>query len=77
MPHEIHRIAYAVTDGEKSNRSRWTQIGVSFLNRDGSETILLDALPTHARIVLQPPKRESPQAQQDAQPGVDEESLEL
>ena len=83
MPHEIHRIAYAVTDvpaanGERSNRNRWHQVGVSFLNRDGSETILLDALPLSGRIIMQLPKRE-PQDQQpqSALSATDERPLEL
>jgi len=55
MPKEIHRVAYAVADLEGKD-SRWTRIGVSFENKDGSETVLLDALPASGKIILQKPK---------------------
>lgn len=83
MPHDIHRIAFAVTDvpatnGEKTSRNRWHQVGVSFLNRDGSETILLDALPLSGRIILQLPKRENADpTSQSPQPAAEERPLPL
>lgn len=57
----IHRIAYAVTDAssrsdEPQSKSRWTRVGVTFLNKDNSETVVLDAIPVNGRLVLQPPK---------------------
>lgn len=62
MPHEIHRIAYAVTDpapdAPKNAKARWTKAGVTFKNKDGSETVLLDALPLSGKLVLQEPKSE-------------------
>ena len=59
---EIHRIAYAVadTDASSEKKSRWRDIGVTFRNKDGSETLLLDAVPLSGKIVLRdPPKEES------------------
>lgn len=58
MAHEIHRNAFTVVDPDPGSekKSRWTQIGVSFLNNDGSETVLLDAVPINGKIVLQEPK---------------------
>ena len=56
----IHRIAYAVADGAPDDKgessSRWTRIGVSFLNKDNSETVFLDALPVNGKIILRKPK---------------------
>jgi hypothetical protein len=55
MPKTIHRVAYTV-NGEGEN-SRWRAIGVTFENKDGSETVLLDALPANGKLVLQLPKK--------------------
>ena len=56
----IHRIAYAVADGaqddEGKSSTRWNRIGVSFLNKDDSETVFLDALPVNGKIILRKPK---------------------
>lgn len=54
----IHRVAYAVAErfGKEPEKPRtwWVKIGVTFLNGDGSETILLDALPLKGKIILRP-----------------------
>jgi hypothetical protein len=56
----IYRVAYAVSDGENDDQgkksSRWSRIGVSFLNKDDSETVFLDALPINGKIILRKPK---------------------
>lgn len=61
----IHRIAYTVAErtnkGRSASKSWWVKIGASFLNKDGSETIYLDALPLNGKIVLQQPT-EKPEA---------------
>ena len=59
MPN-YHREVYAVTDlpekeGQQA-KSRWTRIGVTFQNKDGSETVVLDALPINGRLVLREPR---------------------
>lgn len=62
---DIKRIAYAVTDTsskEGDEKSRWTQIGVSFENKDGSETIRLNALPVNGKIVLRESKEKDASA---------------
>jgi len=58
----INRVAYAVSDSspkgdEEETRSYWTRVGVTFLNRDESETVVLDAIPVNGRLVLQEPKK--------------------
>jgi hypothetical protein len=82
MSHSIHRIAYSVTDLPSQNgerRNRWHAVGVSFLNKDGSETVLLDATPLSGKLILQVPKSESPgsQTQQPEPASDDEETFEL
>lgn len=64
MPKAIHRVVYAVEDVEGKDDSRWTRVGVSFLNKDDSETVLLSALPVSGKLILQKPKEkpESPEA---------------
>ena len=51
---KFHRIAYSIAD--RGGRSYWTRVGVTMLNKDGSETVLLDALPL-GRLVLQEAKK--------------------
>jgi len=46
----VKKIAYAVT--EKGDRSFWTRIGVAFVNRDGSLTVKLDAMPVSGSIQI-------------------------
>jgi hypothetical protein len=55
---DIHRVAWAVTDPPQGSKlkARWLRVGVFFLNKDGSETLLLDALPVSGKLVLQTPK---------------------
>jgi hypothetical protein len=36
---------YAIPESTNGERAWWTKIGVAFTNRDGSISILLDALP--------------------------------
>ena len=57
MSKNIHRIAYAVTQpDDPKDDARWKPAGVTFLNKDGSETVLLDTLPVSGKLVLQEPK---------------------
>jgi hypothetical protein len=41
---EVYTIIAGNGDGKKD---RWVKIGASFLNKDGSESMLLDALPVN------------------------------
>lgn len=47
--------AGGVNAGDDQTKTRWRNIGVTFKNKDGSETILLDALPLSGKIVLREP----------------------
>jgi len=37
---------------QRNGKSYWIKIGCSFTNQDGSETILLDALPVNGRMQI-------------------------
>jgi hypothetical protein len=49
-PAVIKKIVYAVT--EKGERSYWTKIGVAFVNRDGSLSVRLDAMPMNGSMQI-------------------------
>ena len=40
------------TVAERDGKSYWIRIGAAFTNRDGSETVLLDALPVNGRLQI-------------------------
>lgn len=50
MEQKNMKIVYTVT--ERDARSFWTRIGVAFVNRDGSFTLKLDAVPLAGTIQL-------------------------
>lgn len=51
--------AYSVKEGKEGQPGHWTPIGVAFCHDDNyGMTILLDALPLSARIVLRTPDQE-------------------
>jgi hypothetical protein len=45
------KVAYAITE-RSSGKSFWTRVGVGFVNRDGSITIRLDAMPVSGTLQL-------------------------
>jgi hypothetical protein len=45
-------------------KDRWIKIGASFLNKDGSESVLLDALPVNGKLQLRTPKAKDASAAQ-------------
>ena len=51
------RPDYAVsTVVERDNSERWREIGVAFVSDKGSITVLLDALPVSAKLILTAPR---------------------
>jgi hypothetical protein len=42
------KMVYAIT--ERGGRSFWTKIGVGFMNKDGSITLKLDAIPVSGQV---------------------------
>lgn len=51
---------YTVVDKEGTDKSFWVRIGACFTNRDGSFSVLLDALPTNGKLQIR--QRSSEQA---------------
>jgi hypothetical protein len=53
----LHREVYTIVAGNgDGKKDRWIKIGASFLNKDGSESVLLDALPVNGKLQLRTPK---------------------
>ncbi|MDQ3830681.1 MAG: hypothetical protein M3361_15535 [Candidatus Tectomicrobia bacterium] len=47
-----HRDVYTIVAGtDDGKKDRWIKIGASFLNTDGSESVLLDTLPVNGKLV--------------------------
>ena len=46
----VRKIVYTVT--ERGERSFWTRIGAAFINRDGSMTVRLDAMPMNGTLQI-------------------------
>lgn len=49
---------YAVNEREGQDKAWWTRIGSAFKNKDGSLSVLFDALPTNARCVIRAPRED-------------------
>lgn len=43
---------YVYTVTERNERSYWTKLGVGFVNRDGSITLRLDAMPVNGMLQI-------------------------
>ncbi len=48
---------YTIIEKEGYEKSFWVRIGSAFENRDGSQTILLDALPVNGKLHLRDRKK--------------------
>ena len=50
---------YTIAEGSDEYRSRWTKVGIGFVNSDDSINIVLDAVPVNGRLHVRdrrPPK---------------------
>jgi len=56
---------YAIVEKEGLEKSIWIRVGSAFPNRDGSTTILLDALPMNGKLQV----RERKARENEARPG--------
>jgi hypothetical protein len=53
----LHREVYTIVAGAgDGKKDRWVRIGATFLNKDGSESVLLDALPVNGKLQLRTPR---------------------
>ncbi len=50
--HAKKSVRQVFTISERNGKSFWIKIGASFVNKDGSETVLLDALPVNGRMQI-------------------------
>ncbi len=49
---KITQLRQVFTVVERNGKNYWVRIGTAFINRDGSETVYLDALPVNGRMVV-------------------------
>ena len=53
------KVVYTVQ--ERAKRNLWLRVGTAFMNRDGSWTVRLDALPLSGTLIIRDPDpKESP-----------------
>ncbi len=55
---DVYAIYESKSEGRE--RSRWVRVGVAFDNRDGSLSVLLDALPLSGRLQIRTRSSERP-----------------
>ncbi len=51
------KAVFTIVEGKE--RTFWRQVGVAFVNRDGSLNLHLDALPTNGKLQVRDAKREA------------------
>ena len=48
------KVVYTVVT--RGNRTQWVRLGLAFINRDGSLTVKLDALPINGELQIRDPR---------------------
>jgi len=62
-PSTTRTVRQVFAIAERNGKSFWIKIGAAFINQDGSETVLLDALPVTGRLQIRSaPDNGRPQA---------------
>ncbi len=56
MPRAYRKVFTIIRGAGVGKKDRWVTIGVSFTNKDGSESVILHALPLDGRLQLRTPK---------------------
>jgi len=46
------KIAYTVVERNKDGRKFWVRVGAAFVNRDGSLSVRLDAMPVNGELQI-------------------------
>ena len=46
------KIAYTVVQRESDGREFWVRVGAAFVNRDGSLSVRLDAMPVNGKLQI-------------------------
>ncbi|MBI2067195.1 MAG: hypothetical protein HYT77_04200 [Deltaproteobacteria bacterium] len=52
---------YTVSDREGDQKSRWTKIGIGFVNRDDSINVILDAYPVNGKLQIRTRENKKPE----------------
>lgn len=55
-PRREYELVWCIT--ERNGREFWTKVGVSFVNRDGSRNLFLDAVPMNGKLQVRKPSEE-------------------
>ena len=50
---KFHRVIWGVKKGKEKGKGNWNQLGVTFLNKDGSENLRFNYVPTDPEITIQ------------------------
>lgn len=50
---KFHRVIWGIKKGKEKSKGNWTQLGVTFLNKDGSENLRFNYVPTDPEITIQ------------------------
>ena len=50
VPENNRKAVYTVVEQPNGGKSRWTRIGIAFVNRDQSLNIVLDAAPMNGKL---------------------------
>lgn len=55
--HSNRKAVYTIVEGS-GDKKRWIRVGIAFTNRDGSQNVLLDALPVNGQLHIRdfPPR---------------------
>lgn len=62
------REVWTVCPRGEGKKDYWLRIGTAFENRDGSWSIVLDALPTNNKLIVREPREEQTQREGRASP---------
>lgn len=46
------RDVFTVVENPKGGKDFWVKVGVAFVNKDGSENVILHALPVNGRLQI-------------------------
>lgn len=57
------REVFTVIEKE-GKKSYWQRLGTAFVNKDGSEKIILNGLPVNGELIVRDPKPEEPEEKQ-------------
>ena len=66
MPKSYREVYTVIAGAGVNQKDRWVRIGVAFPNKDGSESVILHALPVNGKLQLRTPKPKDQAAPSEA-----------